>query len=557
MLKALTVQGLAVVRSIDIEFQDGLTVFSGETGAGKSVLIEALGLALGERADSNLVRWGSDRATVTAVFDIDRCASTRALLEEHGIDDGKECLLRRTVSKDGRSRAFCNGSPIPVRLLSQIGHELVDVHAQHTDLKLLHRETQRRLLDEYGSLQSLVTAVNDAYEIWKQSSERLAQIYTANGQSDRHALVRYQIEELDTACLQEVDINSLEIEFEELANGAANLENCAAIRHALNRENDGVLPQLQSAATRSLELSEDRLEATALADLLNQSVITLEEALHELDRIETSIDVNPQRLQELDDRLAELHTLARKHNTTLEYLPQLHAKLCGELATFEQRDKSIETCRSEIEAANSAYTLCADELTKKRSVVAETMSREITDRMRELGIVGAVFDVSTLSSPKDEPKSFGRDRIEFVVTTNPGQDFGPLNKVASGGELSRIGLAIQAATAEHAGVPVVVYDEIDTGIGGTTANIVGQRLRDVARHCQVICITHSPQVASAGDNHLVVSKSLADGHTETFIRYVEKFDRETEISRMLGAENATKSSVAHARDLIATANQGN
>jgi len=549
------VQDLAVVRNVDIEFHNGLTVFSGETGAGKSVLIEALALALGERADSSLVRRTCERATVTAIFDIDTSTNAQALLEEHGIDNGKECVLRRIVSKDGRSRAFCNANPIPVRLLNKIGHELVNVHAQHADLQLLHRETQRRLLDEYGDLQPLVGAVNNAYESWKKSNGKLAELDTANGQNDRQELMRYQIQELEAARLHEVEIDSLKNEFRQLANGAANLERCATIRHALDREDRGVMSELRHAAARSFELAEERTEATAFAELLRQSEITVEEALGELERLETSINVDPQRLRELDDRLAELHTLARKHQATVEDLPQLHTKLCSELSTFEQRDKTIEIARQEIETANSAYLLHADALTEKRIAVGETMSQEITGRMRELGIAGAMFNVSSVSSPSEQPRSFGREQIEFVVTTNPGQDFGPLSKVASGGELSRIGLAIQVATAKHAGVPVVVYDEVDTGIGGTTANIVGHSLRDVARHCQVICITHSPQVASAGDYHLVVSKSPVDGHMETVIRYVEKLDRETEISRMLGAEDATAPSVAHARDLIATANQ--
>ena len=548
-------QDLVVVRSVDIEFGSGLTVLSGETGAGKSILIEALGLALGERADSRLVRDGSERATVTAVFDIAAGADAHALLATHGLNSDTECVLRRTVSKDGRSRAFCNATPVPVQLLRQIGNVLVDVHAQHADQQLLRRDTQRRWLDEYGDLQLLVASVNDAYECWKTRCSELAGLEGAGVKSDRLELLRYQIEELEAARIDVEEINTIASEFKRLANGATYLEHCAAVRHAISGEDDGVLSALQLAASRSRELVQDDARAATLLELVEQSEVTVAEALQELDRLEGSIEIDPERLQHIDDRLAELHTLARKHQIALDDLPQLCANLSDELNVFEQRDAARGKLHQEIEAARETYSQHATVLTKKRIEVAATMCQDITGRMRELGIPEANFNVSIQDAEDDTPRPFGRDRTEFVVSTNPGQAPGPLGKVASGGELSRVGLAIHAATATHAGVPVVVYDEVDTGIGGTTANIVGQNLRDVARHCQVICITHSPQVASAGDHHLLISKSIVDGRTETTIRRLDRPEREAEIARMLGAAEATASSVAHARDLMATAGQ--
>ena len=548
-------QDLVVVRSVDIEFTDGLTVLSGETGAGKSILIEALGLALGERADSRLVREGCDRATVTAVFDITAAEDARALLATHGLDSEMECVLRRTVSKDGRSRAFCNASPVPVQLLRQIGDALVGIHAQHADQRLLHRDTQRQVLDAYGDLQSRVKTVNDAYESWKSARDELAELEKVRTKTDRIELLRYQIEELTAARIDAEEIDTIESEFKRLANGAADLDHCAAVRHALNGEGDGVLSALQLAASQSRELVSDHSRATGLLDLVEQSIVTVEEALHELDHLQDSIEIDPERLQRLDERLAELHTLARKHQIALDELPSVCIRLADELHNFEQHSVTEDKLRHEIEAAQAAYLKHANALSKGRTDVATTMRQDITGRIRELGIPEAEFKVSMKDADDDLPRPFGRDRIEFVVSTNAGQTPGPLAKVASGGELSRVGLAIQAGTAKHAGVPVVVYDEVDTGIGGTTANIVGHNLRDVARHCQVICITHSPQVASAGDQHLIVNKSIVDGRTETTIGRLDKDEREAEIARMLGAAEATASSVAHARDLMATAGQ--
>ena len=555
MLKALTVQDLVVVRSVDVEFKHGLTVLSGETGAGKSILIEALGLALGRRADSKLVRAGSERATVTAVFDLSDASEVRTLLETHGVDADNECVLRRVLSKDGRSRSFCNSSPVSVQLLRQIGAGLVDVHAQHAGRQMLLREIQRRLLDEYGDLQAPVAEVNQACETWKAVRDELARLEAAGAERDRFELLLYQVSELSAARIDAAEIKTIEVDFKLLANAAANLEHCAAVGHALNGDGAGILSALQTASSRGGELAGVDSRSATLLDLLEQSTVTIEEAVHELDRLEGSIAIDPERLQRLDERLAELHKLARKHHIEIEELPKLFERLERDLAALENQSAAETELHERLHTARLAYIESAALLSERRATTASGMQKDITLRLRDLGIPHAEFTVSLQITSDAVPLPHGLDRIEFVLSTNPGQPPGPLNKIASGGELSRVGLAIQAATACHAGVPVVVYDEVDTGIGGTTANIVGRNLRDVASHCQVICITHSPQVASAGDQHLVVSKSVVGGHTETRIKALGEIEREAEIARMLGAAEATESSVAHARDLIAIATQ--
>ena len=556
MLKTLTVQNLVVVRHVDVEFGPGLSVLSGETGAGKSILIEALGLALGERADSKLVRAGDDRATVSAVFDIATAPAVRALLQEHALDSDDECVLRRIVLRDGGSRAFCNASPIPVQLLHDIGTLLVDVHAQHASQQIMKREVQRELLDAYGDHIAARQAVQSACENWHDIHKRLLALEHAGIERDRIELLRYQFEELEQAQVHAAEIDQLESDHRRLANGATNLDQFAALRGLLLDDDDGALARLRAAVARARALAKRGEHSGNLVDALEQALVCVEESATELERLEGGVEIDPARLARLDDRIAALHALARKHQLTLKELPALRQRLGDELATFDQGAAVRTALAAECAVALADYQTAATGLGKARRSAAKRMNTEISRRMRELGLAHAQFNATLSALPDQAPQSHGTDRVEFLVTTNPDQPPGPINKVASGGELSRIGLAIQAATARHAGIPVVVYDEVDTGIGGTTANIVGRTLRDVARECQVICITHSPQVASAGDQHLLVSKTVRGGVTETQIKALDSNAREREIARMLGATEATAASVAHARDLIATATSG-
>ena len=551
MLKTLTVQNLVVVRHVDVEFAPGLTVLSGETGAGKSILIEALGLALGERADSRLVRAGDDRATVTAVFDLVGAPALRTLLREHALDCADECVLRRVVLRDGGSRAFCNSSPIPIQLLHDIGVLLVDIHAQHASQQLLRRDVQRELLDAYGEHVDALAAVREGHSRWRQADQQLQALERATTERDRVELLRYQLEELEQARIETSEIANLEQDHRRLANAAANLEQMSALRGLLDDEDGGALTRLRSAAVRAQALCRRGESDNGLVDLLNQALVCVEETLAELDRLEAVTELDPARLRQLDDRIAVLHGLARKHQLGMADLPALQARLQAQLLVFDQGAAARAALEQERSAALAAYTTASAALSQARRKAAKRMNGEITRRLRELGLPHAQFSTVLHAVSEQTPQPHGSDRVEFTVATNPDQPPGPINKVASGGELSRIALAIQAATVRHAGIPVVVYDEVDTGIGGTTATIVGRTLRDVARECQVICITHSPQVASAGDHHLLVSKTVHDNVTETQLRPLDRAQREREIARMLGAAEATAASMAHARDLIA------
>lgn len=550
MLTTLTVQNLVVVREIDVELARGLTVLTGETGAGKSILIEALGLALGERADSQMVRSGADRATVAASFDIAGNAAVGAFLRANDCEAGEECLLRRVVSRDGRSRAFCNGTPIAVQTLRELGALLVDVHSQHASHRLLERDRQRALLDAFGKLGAETAAVAKAHGAWKAAFDALAALEQDGRDRARLELLRYQVEELLAARLDSAELSTIENEHKRLANSASMLEHCAAVGQALGDEEAGAGTALQQALQHARALARLAPEAANLQLLIEQAAITLDEAHDELGRVERHCAADPGQLETIDRRLAELHMLARKHQVPLAELGRCADGLAAELVSLEGLSGNLATLRLQLDQERLAYDGACARLGKARRRAAKAMNAEITTRLRDLGIPHAVFAVEVAAVQGGNPQPHGQDRVEFTVTTNPDLAPGPLNKVASGGELSRIGLAIQAATAGHSGVPVVVYDEVDTGIGGTTANVVGRNLREVAQHCQVICITHSPQVASAGHHHFLVDKQVVDGQAETRLGVLDQTAREIEIARMLGAARATTPSLQHARDLL-------
>ncbi|MEQ8497712.1 MAG: DNA repair protein RecN, partial [Gammaproteobacteria bacterium] len=488
--------------------------------------------------------------SVTASFDLHGKGAIADFLRDHELAAGDECVLRRVIARDGHSRAWCNESPVTAQLLRELGALLVDIHAQHSSISLLEREQQRALLDAYGGLDKPLDAVAAAHAEWKRVDDALAALRRDGRDRARLDLLRYQVEELEAAHIDAGEIATIEEEHRRLANSASILEHCAAIRQALADDEVGANAALRVASGQARALGRLAAEAGNLNELLAQADVALEEALSELDRIEGHMGADPERLQRLDTRLAELHALARKHQVSVAELGDFATGLGAELSALEARSGDLEALQAARQEALAAWQAAAARLSAARARVVKKMDADITARLRDLGIPHAEFRVGLVQARDGTPQPHGRDRVEFTVTTNPEQAPGPLSKVASGGELSRIGLAIQAATARHAGIPVVVYDEVDTGIGGTTANVVGRNLRDVAAHCQVICITHSPQVASAGDRHLLVEKQVADGHAETRLRVLDETAREHEIARMLGAARATDPSLEHARDLL-------
>lgn len=550
MLKALTIQDLAVVRHLDVEFESGLTILTGETGAGKSILIEALGLALGDRADSSMVRASAERAAVSATFDISANAALKAFLRTSDLEDDAECILRRVLGKDGRSRAFCNASPIPIQLLKQIGELLVDIHGQHAHQSLLRRPIQRELLDEFGHCDKALDAVREIYREWRAIQQHLAEL--SGGGDDvasRIDLLGFQAEEIERLDITAQGLTTLESEHRRIANAARLVDGYdIAARHVFDTDTSALATALKAlAALRELDKLDDRL--APLVELLDQAVINLEEVERELNRLRENIDTDPRRLQEIDAQLQAIQDVARKHRCDAADLPNRLDAIKTELNDLSNREEKIEQLNAALAAAGNAYRKAAGELHSKRTRAAKKMDREISRRLRELGISHGEFGVRVVKS-NGEPGPHGDDDIEFLVTANPDLPLRPLKKVASGGELSRISLAIQVATTGSSGIPVLVFDEVDTGVGGATAEVVSQYLKTLAERRQILCITHLPQVASAGDHHLSIDKMVVGGITETAIRCLDAEQRIEEIARMLGGQRITEKAREHARELL-------
>lgn len=550
MLKALTIQDLAVLRHLDVEFEPGLTILTGETGAGKSILVEALGLALGDRADSSMVRTSAERASVSAAFDISTNEPLKAFLRGNELADDAECILRRVLNADGGSRAFCNASPIPVQLLKQIGEFLVDIHGQHAHHSLLRRPVMRDLLDEFGRCGELAENVAAAYQLWRKLSRDIELLTEGTVDvASRIDLLMFQADEIDALDLTAESLAALEAEHRRIAHAARIIESCDSAAAIVFDTDGGALDATAKALNRLRTVSGLDDGIAAVIELLEQAAINLDEAEHELDRVRSNIEIDPQRLLEIERLLQTIQDLARKHRCDAQDLPQRREAIQAELERLSNRETEIERLNRALEDALKDYSKAADALHKRRLGAAKKMDIEITRRLRELGITHGEFSVA-VSRTDHPPSVHGDDEIDFLVTANPDQPLKPLKKVASGGELSRVSLAIQVATTGTSGIPVLVFDEVDTGIGGPTAAVVSQYLSALAARRQILCITHLAQVASAGDHHLSIGKMVAGGVTETTIRNLGKDERIEEIARMLGGQRITEKALEHARELL-------
>lgn len=553
MLKALTISDLAIVRQLDLELESGLTVITGETGAGKSILIDALALALGDRADSSLIRGDAERATITAVFEVGGYSRLQALLAEHGLDQDSECILRRVISADGRSRAFCNAAPIPVQLMKQIGELLVDIHGQHAHHSLLRREVQRELLDDYGKLNVQADAVAEAYHHWHELQQEQQRLEAGGTDiTTRCELLQFQLDELAALKLSPEELVRLETEHRRLAHATRLVSGCEeAEARVFSGERSAMRTIAQTRASFN-ELTHIDAGLKPIAELFDQALINLEEAERELGHYRDALDLDPVRMEQLEQRLQALHDIARKHRCDVNELAVIQERLAAELATLVNREARSQALVQALDEARRQYQEVAQQLHAGRVKAVQKMNKEITSHLRELGMPHGKFVVALAAATPTAPSSHGIDDIEYLVTTNPDLAPRPLRKIASGGELSRISLAIQVATASASGIPVLVYDEVDTGIGGRIASVVGEHLRRLASGRQVLCITHLPQVASAGTQHLLLGKTVVNGATVTTVTALDAAARVEEIARMLGGERVSDHARAHARELLAS-----
>jgi len=551
MLTHLQIRNFALVDRLDLEIGSGFTVLTGETGAGKSILIEALGLALGDRADSTVIREGEERAEVSANFELATDGITRAWLAEHDLDDDGQCLLRRTLSREGRSKAFINGRPVPLQLLRDIGEQLVDIHGQHEHQSLLKRDCQLQLLDEFGGHGDLLAAVAQAYRHWQKICAELdavrAQLPGTDGEID---LLHDQIRELEDVNPRADDLVALEDEHRRLSHFDELFTTCQHAVASLYDDEASLYGNMASIG-RDLrdQLATDR-GLTPAVELLDGAVIQLQEAIDELRTYLDRLHVDPERLSQIETRLTALHDLARKHRVRSADLPAVLERLHARLNTITGAGERVTRLQSKIAKATATYHRKATALTQARRQVAEDLSTAVTAGMQELGMRGGRLSVRIDRQAEGHLSPYGAERVEFMVSTNPGQNEKPLARIVSGGELSRVSLAIQVHAAGRHAIPTLIFDEVDSGVGGRVAEIVGQLLKKLGQTCQVLCVTHLPQVAALAHQHLQVAKSTSTQGTITRIGALSDKQRGEEIARMLGGIEISKQTRAHAKEML-------
>ena len=553
MLTHLNIRDLAIVESLELDFSGGLTVLTGETGAGKSIVVDALTLLCGARAATDQIRAGADKAEVAASFDIAEAPrSLRALLDEQSIEAEGELLVRRVITADGRSRAYLNGQSVAVQQLREVVGALLDVHGQHEFQSLVRGGAQRELVDRYGRLDRLADGVEDAHGRWLGLLNRLLEIESRLRDRDtRIEMLRFQTGELAALDMKPGEATELAAEATRLGHGGRLLEGTQLAAQLLyDGETDTAqqrLAQAQSAIKPLLGLDP---ALAPLMPLLEEASIRITEAARELGRYADALELDSSRQASVERRLAAAEDLARKHRVPIGELPQLRTTLETELAGIETAEQDVATLRREQAEALREYREQAARLSEARLAAAATFSKEITARMQLLGMTGGRFQVEVSPHESAEPQPHGLDQIEFRVTANPGQPLRPLAKVASGGELSRLSLAVQVAcTADEK--RCMVFDEVDAGIGGAVAEVVGRQLRSLGSRSQVLCVTHLAQVAAQGHHHLRVVK-LTDGKTtRTTLTELSGQERVQEVARMLAGSQVTPKALAHAREMLA------
>ncbi len=547
MLRALHIRDFVIVTEADITFDAGFTVFSGETGAGKSILIDALALTLGERADSAVLREGASRAEISAVFE-----APEALvrwLTEHDLQAEHELVLRRVIDAQGRSRAYVNGSAVTLTQLREIGEYLIDIHGQHAHQSLLRADNQRELLDAHGNHQTLRQSTTLAFKAWRATEKQLS---LAEQDANTVAQVREQLDwktgELARLALGPTEWAEISAEHTRLANGQSLLDGAAHTLNALDEGDAAVHHQLATAVQRISQLLRHDANLQTVHDALDSARIAVSEAVSDLNDYVSRAELDPARLSVLDNRLRAIFELARKFKTEPEDLFQFEQTLQSELAAL-QASSDIEGLRAQVLAQRAAYEIAAQALSAARTKAALDLSKLVSKAMQTLAMEGGQFSILLHSA---QAASHGQDLVEFLVAGHAGSTPRPLAKVASGGELARISLALSVIASRAARVPTLIFDEVDSGIGGAVAEVVGNLLRELGARHQVLCVTHLPQVAARGQQHFQVSKQNIKGKTQSSIALLKAPERVEEVARMLGGIKITSTTREHAKELLQT-----
>ena len=552
MLLNLSIIDLAVVKSLDLDLETGMSVLTGETGAGKSILLTALGLALGDRADSGYVRPDCKRAEVNLEFDLADAPSAQQWLKDNELDNEQHCLIRRIVNQDGRSKAYINNRPVTLQYLQELSEKLVEIHGQHAHLTLLNPDEQRRLLDAYAKNQPLLDQVNQCYKQWSSAHKELADLIKADvDQSEREEFLRYQLEELQTLNLTSFNYAALSEEHSKLANfGQILTTGRAQVDLLYENEQQSVNQLLSHSAAELSQIARYAPELNDICALLSEAQILTEEAALQLRRFLESQEADPQQLEHLENQIGVIQNLSRKHHVMPDQLLDVVNKINTELDNISHSGERMAILTTETVALEQQYQQFSTQLSEQRHIAAQKLQDQISVMIKELGMPQGEFLVAMSRFDTLTPKLNGKDKIEFLVSANPGLPAKPLAKVASGGELSRISLAIQVTTANDKTTPTLIFDEVDSGIGGGVAEIVGQKLRSLSQYRQVMCVTHLPQVAAQAHHHLYVEKNNKSDITSSQVRLLQNEERVEEIARMLGGVTMTANTLAHAQEML-------
>ncbi|MGH8245761.1 MAG: DNA repair protein RecN [Gammaproteobacteria bacterium] len=552
MLRHLYIRNFAVVEELELEFGEGMSVFTGETGAGKSILIDALGLVLGDRADTDVIRGGADRSEIAAAFEYPGDGPVAEMLAAQDLAAGtEELILRRVIGSDGRSRGFINTAPVPAQVLRDVGEQLVDIQGQHAHQLLLKRDMQRALLDEFGNYKSELAAVRGTCEEWRSADHELAAIAAGGGDHESAiALLRYQVEELAALNLKAGEFQESESEYRRLSNASRIRDTLGQSLAALYEDDGSAYSRIGSAAGQLKDLGRFDPGLEPINALLEAASIQLSEAVEDLRRYLEGLELDAGRLSALEQRLDQIQDTARKHQIRPEQLTDHFLDLQARLRDLEGRTARAGELEQRRAAAMKQYATASASLHQSRMQAADTLALAVSSQLHELGMPGGRFVINVAAGNTAKPQAHGIDEVEFNVTVNPGQPARPLAKVASGGELSRISLAIQVIGSRGRGSPTLIFDEVDAGIGGGIAEIVGRLLHRLADRRQVICVTHLPQVASQGDHHFQVNKSSTKNSTSVQVTELGNKDRVEEIARMLGGVRISDQSRAHAREML-------
>ena len=555
MLESLRIRNFAIIDEVEVELDHGMTVLTGETGAGKSILVDALGLVLGERGSATLVRQGAERAELSAEFATSALPAVCDWLAEQELDMDGDCVVRRVIGADGRSRAFINGNPVPLQSLKALGEMLVDIHGQHFHQSLAKRRIQRQLLDFYGGLEPQLKDVREAFAAWRTLADKLEALENAN--ADRAArldLLQYQVRELDALDLASDEIEELEAERRKLANAGNIVDGISVALRAIFDEDEGNAQSLIAEASNRLErLVEMDAALEGPLAMLTEAGIQVTEAADALRHYADSLDMDPARRDWVEERLNAIHNIARKHRVDPNELAALHTGLAEELDDLLHAEERGAELSRKTSAALESYRKAAAKLSASRQKTSRTFADAVTAAMAGLGMPGGVFEVAIDSDAKREPRADGVDTLEFLISANPGQPPQSLAKIASGGELSRMSLAVQVIASGGSDIPVMVFDEVDSGVGGGVAEMVGRRLSELGSNRQVLCVTHLPQVASQADHHLRINKISDKKSTRISVSTLNHSERVEELSRMLGGVKITQRTREHAEEMLEAA----